>query len=158
MKKLKIYLETTVFNFYFDTDRDAHKDTLKLFEQIKEGIFEPYTSAYVVDELLKAHEPKKTNMINLLKKYDIKLLDPSAEAQRLMEIYVAEGVIPQRFSYDGLHIAIGAINELDCIISFNFQHINKLKTKTMTDYINKKEGYIKPLYICVPMEVLENEE
>jgi hypothetical protein len=24
----KIYLETTVFNYYFDTERDAHEDTV----------------------------------------------------------------------------------------------------------------------------------
>ena len=37
MVTLKIYLETTLFNFYFDTDRDAHPDTVKLFTEIAEG-------------------------------------------------------------------------------------------------------------------------
>ena len=29
MKKLRIYLETTLFNYYFDEDRDAHADTVR---------------------------------------------------------------------------------------------------------------------------------
>ena len=30
MRRLKIYLETTVFNHYFDADREAHAATVKL--------------------------------------------------------------------------------------------------------------------------------
>jgi len=58
---------------------------------------------------------------------------------------------------DGTHIAIATFHNLDCILSFNFQHINKLKTKEMTALVNLREGY-KGITICTPMEVLENEE
>jgi predicted nucleic acid-binding protein len=147
-----------MFNYYFDTDRDAHKDTVKLFEQIKQGNFEPYTSQYVIDELENAPEPKRTNMLNLLEKYSVNLLDATheLEAEKLMEIYVTEKMIPENYKYDGLHIAIASINDLDYILSLNFQHINKLKTKTMTDVINIREGY-KKIIICSPMEVINNE-
>ena len=43
IEKLKLYLETTVFNFYFDEDRPGHEDVLRLFEAIKAGEFEAYT-------------------------------------------------------------------------------------------------------------------
>ena len=33
MKVPKIYIETTLFNYYFDDDRDAHADTVTLFEE-----------------------------------------------------------------------------------------------------------------------------
>jgi len=32
MKKFRIYLETTMFNYYFDTERDSHADTVRMFE------------------------------------------------------------------------------------------------------------------------------
>ena len=35
--KSKIYLETTLFNYYFDTDRDAHADTVTLFQEDRRG-------------------------------------------------------------------------------------------------------------------------
>ena len=41
--KLKLYLETTVFNYYFDEDRTGHEDVLKLFEAIEFGKFEVYS-------------------------------------------------------------------------------------------------------------------
>jgi len=37
MRKPKIYLETTIFNYFYDTARDGHADTVKLFEEIKAG-------------------------------------------------------------------------------------------------------------------------
>jgi hypothetical protein len=51
MRKIKAYLETTLFNYYFDEDRDAHNDTVTFFEECKKGKFEPYTSLYAINEL-----------------------------------------------------------------------------------------------------------
>jgi hypothetical protein len=46
MRTPKIYLETTIFNFYIDADRDAHADTVLLFEEIAAGKYEAFTSVY----------------------------------------------------------------------------------------------------------------
>ena len=156
MRKPKIYLETTVFNHYFDTDREAHAATVKLFRDIQAGKYDAYTSAYVIEELEDAHEPKRSNMLGLIPKYGVKVLEVESEAERLAELYVNEGVIPARFTYDGLHIAIATTNDLEYIFSLNFKHINKLKTKAMTSVINLREGY-RPVTIASPMEV-ENDE
>jgi predicted nucleic acid-binding protein len=58
-------LETTMFNYYFDADRDAHADTVTLFEECAEGKFVPFTSDYVVQELESAPESKRKKMWNL---------------------------------------------------------------------------------------------
>jgi rRNA-processing protein FCF1 len=63
MKKPKIYLETTLFSFYFSDDSPEKRcDTIKLFEEIKEGRYDPYTSQYVVEELEQAPEQKAALM------------------------------------------------------------------------------------------------
>ena len=54
-----VYLETTMFNYYFDAERNAHADTVKLFEEIKAGKYKAYTSAYAIDELMDAPEEKR---------------------------------------------------------------------------------------------------
>ena len=66
--RLRLYLETTVFNYFFD-ERKGHEDVVKLFEAIKAGKFKGYTSQYVIDELKRANEPKRTNMLSLIKDY-----------------------------------------------------------------------------------------
>ena len=157
MRKPKIYLETTMFNYYFDTDRDAHADTVKLFEEVLAGKYEAYTSLYVTGELVKAEEPKRSNMLALITDYNITVLDIVDKVRNLADIYVSEGVIPIKYRYDALHIATATVNDLDYIFSLNFKHINKLKTKTMTSHINSKEGY-KPIIIASPMEVTEDDE
>lgn len=156
MHKPKIYLETTIFNFYFDDERDTHADTVKLFEEIANGRYETFTSDYVVKELERASIDKRDKMIGLISEYDLIVLDPSEEAVNLANIYVAAGVIPVNYRTDALHIAIAAVNDLDIIVSMNFQHIVKRKTMKMTSAINIINGY-KAVEIYSPMEIIENE-
>jgi hypothetical protein len=51
----KIYLETTMFNFYFTSDKPGYRvlkgQVHQIFDLIKAGEYEPYTSVYVVEEL-----------------------------------------------------------------------------------------------------------
>ena len=78
------------------------------------------------------------------------------EAERLADIYVEQSVIPQKYRTDGVHIAVAAVNDLDLIISMNFQHFVKRKTKIGTGSINALNGY-RAVEICTPMEVNDHE-
>jgi predicted nucleic acid-binding protein len=154
----KIYLETTVFNFYFDNDApDKRIDTLRLFQEIEWGKYEPYTSDHVIEELLEASEPKQSAMLNLITRYNIIVLPDSSEAEHLAALYVSEGIIPKKYSADALHIAITTVNNLDVIVSYNFRHIVKMKTITMTEFINLRERYHK-IGIYSPTEVIKYED
>ena len=158
MKSLKIYLETTIFNFIFAEDApDKKQDVIKLFDEIRQGKYIPYTSDYVLQELIKAEEPKRTKMVNLVDQYGIKLLTPDKNAETLADKYVTEKIIPRQYRMDGIHIAMATINNLDIIVSYNFHHIVKLKTIIGTESINLREGY-KRIGIYSPTEVIENEE
>jgi len=159
MRVPKIYLETTLFNFYFADDApDKKQDTLKLFEEICQGKYEPYASEDVVRELLDTSDSdKKRNMTNLINDYGIILLPSSDEAETLADVYVNEGVIPLKYRTDGVHIALTAVFNLDFIVSYNFKHIVKRKTVEMTELINYREGY-KKVGIYSPAEVIEDDE
>ena len=158
MRTPKIYLETTVFNYYLDTERDGHAATVKLFKEIQAGKYEAYSSTYVVDELEETKDDdKRGRMLALIGEHNITVIPGDDEAHRLSKVYINAGIIPATKSYDSLHIAIATINDLDYIFSFNFQHINRIKTKTMTSAINLNEGY-KPVTIATPGEVVEHGE
>ena len=156
MKKQKIYLETTLFNYYFDVDRENHPDAVMLFEDIAAGKYEAFTSLYVVDELEKAPSEKSDKMIALIKQYGISALALNDEAEQLANAYVEQGIIPMKYRIDGVHIAVAAVNDLDMIVSMNFQHIVKRKTKIGTGSINALNGY-RAVEICTPMEVNDHE-
>jgi hypothetical protein len=145
-----------MFNFYVDEDRFASADTVRLFKETATGKYLAYTSRSVIEELEKAPVKKRDKMINLIAEYNILILEYNDEAERLADVYVTEGVIPLKYRMDGLHIAIAAVNDLDMIISMNFQHIVKRKTIKMTANINTLNGY-HAVEIYSPMEVVENE-
>ena len=158
MRVPRIYLESTVFNFYFADDApDKRRDTLKLFEEILEGKYLPYASEYVIQELRRDAEPKRSKMAELFKQYSVTILPTSAEAERLADVYVAEGIIPQKYSTDAVHIAMATVNDIEHIVSYNFQHIVKMKTIVMTEIVNLREGY-RRIGIFSPTEVIESDE
>ena len=140
----KIFLETTIFNFYYADDAPDKRDaTITLFEEIKNGVYEPFTSLYVIEELLEANEPKQSNMIKLIRNYSVEVLAYSDEAERLADRYIKEGIIPADHRSDAIHIATTTVNGLDFIISYNFRHIVKEKTIRMVEAINILENYRK---------------
>ena len=152
----KVYLETTMFNYYFDTERDAHADTVKLFEEIKAGKYHAFTSAYAVDELIDAPDEKRVKMLGLIEEYDITIIPTSEEVDRLGAMYQEQGILPRRSTRDACHIAVAAVNDLDMILSLNFEHIVRKKTVLMTGNLNTQLGY-RAVDIRSPMEVVERE-
>ena len=114
---IKAYIETTIFNRYFETGRDYNIETQSLFEKISKNEIDAYSSVYVLEELDKAPEPKRSEMINLISKYKITVLvEIDQRAYDPTETYVEMGIIPLKFRIDGIHIAMAAIHNMDCIL------------------------------------------
>ena len=149
-------METTMFNYYFDEEREEqHEYTKKLFEMIKEGVFEAYTSTYVTDELENARKEKCEKMLALIEEYGMTILNESNEVDRIGNLYVKANIIPKGFLADAMHIATATVNRLDIIASMNLKHIVKHKTLEMTGIINIENGY-NAVKIYSPKEVIEN--
>ena len=156
MRIQKIYLETSVFNFVFADDApDKKADTVKLFEEIKNKKFLPFTSNYVTEEIDKAPHEKKENMHGLILGYGIEILQDADEIEHLSDKYITEGIIPEKYKTDALHIAAATVNDLDAVVSWNFEHIVKRKTMIMTEVVNRRNGYNK-VDIYSPSEVIRN--
>lgn len=155
MKKVKYYLDTTIFNFVFAEGDAEKKDiSLKPFKDlvlIAEGI---YISDEVIREISRSPEPRKSQLERLLRETNPLLLEVDIEAEELAERYVKEGIIPERYRSDALHIAVAVINGIEVIVSWNFEHIVKLKTRVMVNGVNRLSGYHE-IEICSPEEVIE---
>jgi hypothetical protein len=70
-------------------------------------------------------------------------------------------IIPLKYQMDAIHIAIATFYGLDKIVSLNYQHIVKNKTKAFAQQINIVYGY-NFIDIYTPMdlikEVIDNEK
>jgi hypothetical protein len=130
------------------------RETQKLFAAIGEGKYEAYTSTAVVDELKRLPKAKFDVMNDLVERYVKDIFEPSDEAKRLADMYVAKHIIPPKSRYDGLHIAVATVKDLDFVVSCNMGHIDKRKTMIGTGFINLRAGY-KNIGICSSLEVIE---
>ena len=159
MKVPTIYLETTIFNFPFAEDAPQYQaEALQLFAEIKAGKFKPYTSDYVTQELESTKDiEKREKMTALISDHGVTVIPASDEIKRLADVYIAAGVIPEKYSTDALHIAATTVSGLDLIVSLNFHHIVKHKTIIETETINAREGF-KRVFIHTPAEVIYHDE
>ncbi|AEF84272.1 conserved hypothetical protein [Treponema primitia ZAS-2] len=123
-----------MFSFYYEKREDPHYQELKaqtrqVFDMIKAGKFEPYTSTFATDEMENEKDPEKLeNMRQLIPEFGIRFLDITPEVDRLATLYIKEEAVTALSETDAAHIAITAVNGLDFIVSLNFGHIARAWT------------------------------
>ncbi|MDP3766010.1 MAG: type II toxin-antitoxin system VapC family toxin [Nanoarchaeota archaeon] len=149
---MKLYIESSVFNFVFADDSPEKQKITKEFFANKLTNFDVYVSELVFNELNKTKEPKRSALLSLIANFPSKTLQTDKEAADLAEIYVKEKIIPEKFINDALHIAIATVNGIDIVVSWNMEHIVKVKTIVEVNKINLKKGY-KQIIIVTPEEI-----
>ncbi len=140
MKKLKIYFDTSVPNGYIDDKNLVRQEMTKDF-WTRLGQYEVFISDIVVEEIeATSDESKKNYLLDLIKGFE-KLPSKGDEINTLAEEYVKRGIIPVKYIEDAVHIAVATVYSLDVLVSWNFEHIVKLKTKREVNAVNVLLGY-----------------
>lgn len=153
MVKQKLYLDTSVFNFLLIEDEpEKRKITEELFEKLPD-FGEIYISDIVSLEVLESPSPIREELVEKINRYEPVLLAIDDEIRELADRYIEAGIVPAKYKDDALHIAVAVVNRLDVIISWNFDHIVKLKTKREVNGLNLMLGY-KEIEIVSPEEVI----
>jgi predicted nucleic acid-binding protein len=154
MKILQLYFDTSVFNFAFANDVLEEKEiTLTLIEQVRQGRYDVFVSDVVNREVLDASKEKAKQLSDLINGLNPATLDVTDECIELAQRYIRERIIPAKHKDDALHIAIASVHNLDAIVSWNFKHIVKLKTRREVKAVNLLFGY-KEIEIISPQEVI----
>ena len=158
MKKPQLYIETSVWNFYFADDAPEKKEiTHTFFNKIKESEYDIFISDTVIEEIGRADDEKRQLLLNIIKEFNPKRLIIDQEVVELAQKYIAEGVLPANKFEDAVHAAVATIFEMDALISWNLKHLSNLKKMEMINGVNMKEGYSKRLELITPMEVSDEE-
>ena len=137
-KKAKIYLDTSVFGGYFDSEFEEH--TKPLFERIAKGEFELLLSALIQDELRTAPQ-RVRDLVTRVKSTSFQFIETTDEAIALAQEYIAEKVVGQTSYWDCVHIALASIHSADYLISWNFKHMVNMQRIRGYNIINLKNGY-----------------
>ena len=150
MKRESLYLETSVISAYYD-ERDQTKLEYTRRFWNKLGQYEVIISTVVQAELEAIRrEALRRKIMDLIK--DFRLLEIGEEEEFLSNEYIEEEVIPKKYEDDALHIAVATTNAVDFLVSWNLEHIVKVKTRRMVNLINLKHGY-KAIEIITPSEL-----
>ena len=122
MRKLKVYLDTSVISHLLQEDvPEKMADTRKLWEMFKAGKYDVYLSTVTLREIQKCSEPKKTQLIDRLNEIQFTTLDITDDIVAMAEKIIDMGILTQRSFDDCQHIGAAVINECDCIISWKFK-------------------------------------
>jgi len=83
------------------------------------------------------------------------VLSLTNEVEKLAGDYVRHGAIPDNYREDAYHISIAVISEMDILLSWNFRHIVKRKTRDVVKMVNtlNRLGQIE---IMTPAELVED--
>ncbi len=158
MKKLKIYLDTSVISHLKQEDvPDKMADTLKLWDDIKAGKFDVYLSETTLDELSRCSQPKQDIMFNYLNEIETTSVSINSEIEELAKTIISAGILTAKSYDDCLHIASAVVSNCDYIVSWNFKHIANIKTNRGVRLITINQGY-KDISLIPPTMLLESEE
>lgn len=157
MRKLKIYLDTSVISYLMQEDApERMKDTIELWKDFVNGKYEIYLSQVTIDEIGKCTEPKRSALYDHMSDIEYTKVEITAEILELAQKIVDMGILRPKSFDDCQHIAAAVVNGCDCIISWNFKHIVNIKTIRGVRAIANLEGY-KGIDIINPSALLESE-
>lgn len=160
LKKPKLYLDTSVISFYFAEDAPEKMAITRNFfdTEITTGNYELVSSEITLRELGNCTDSAlQEKLLKLAAELPIEYLTLSAEIGEIAGKFVEEGLIPAKYQEDALHLAFALHHNLDYVVSWNFKHIVKPKTRKAVKIIALKEGF-KEIEIITPEEVVADDE
>lgn len=158
MEKKTLYLETSIFGFYYDEELvnlEKREAVRTLLEQTREGVFDGIVSQFVVLELQRARD---VDFLKILRENKIEVIKiDEEEVGYLTNKYIKAGVLPETLLPDARHVACATILDVDILVSLNLRHIvNTWRIKKFNG-VNLTMGY-KVLEILTPGEVIFYED
>ncbi len=158
MRKLKVYLDTSVISHLLQEDvPEKMADTRQLWEMFKAGKYDVYLSTVTLEEIADCPEPNRSELRKCLEQIKYTILKITDEVEAVANKIVEMGVLTQKSYDDCQHIAAAVVEECNCIVSWNFKHIVRIKTINGVRAIANLSGY-KPIDILSPTVLLESEE
>lgn len=148
MKKLRIYVDTSVIGGVFDEKFNAQSRAF--IERAIQGEFTLVFSDVLYDELLDA--PKQVLDYYLsLPENCIERCETSKISMELANQYITHNVVGKSSYFDCVHIAIATVQNADILVSWNFKHIVNVDRKRGYNSVNLLNGY-KIIEIVSPLE------
>jgi hypothetical protein len=157
--KLRIYVETSVWSFALADDApDYRAATEEFLACCREGVFAPFISPLVPEEISRAESPLRERLEELIADVRPTLFALSDRAVALADAFLAAGVVPIGKPEDAGHVAAAFDQGLDVLVSWNFRHIANIRRAERFNAVAVLHGHHHVLRIVSPSEVLYAED
>ena len=139
MHSQRIYLDTSILSAINDLrEPEKAKDTKDFLKKLP--IDDVYISTLVQTELNQIADLNRLKEINTISK-QMHLLEITDEILKCSDYYLKHGLIPKAEVADATHLACATINNISILVSWNYKHIVKYKTKHLITGLNILQGY-----------------
>ncbi len=134
----RVYLDTSVISALFDERAlERQRMTENFWKNLKHQTV--FISTLVQSEVESAPHSLKMKLLEKLK--DFSVLPITAESEELAQEYIEQGVFPDRYRSDALHVATAVFHRIEYLVSWNFTHLVKVRTRQTVNLINALKGY-----------------
>ena len=124
-------------------------DTLELWQDVEDGIYDVYLSYVNFDELNRCKPDKQKILDSYIARIEYTHIEPSSEIFLLADEFIKQGILKQKSYDDAQHLASAMVNECDIIVSWNFKHMVNHKTINGVRGVAALTGY-KDIAIYTP--------
>ncbi len=116
------------------------------------GNFEAFISQLTVVEIDRTPNPGlRQNMKEAMSQFSALTL--TDEVESLANQYIRQGAVPESYSEDAYHIAVAVVNDIDYLLSWDFRHIVRRKTRDIVRMVNTINN-LRQIEIMTPAELL----
>ena len=155
MDRLKIYLDTSIISHLEQSEKPAEQsDCVGLFDKIKSGEYEAYTSFVTTIEIDDCEETLRLKLHSHLDGIPLTIISETDEINAFAEHIVKAGILTRKSFDDCLHIAAAVISKCDIIVSLNFRHLVKVKTINGVRVVSLENGYTDTVNILPPRALI----
>jgi len=150
-RKLRVYLDTSIISALFDERNPERKSLTGAFFEVIEN-FNAFVSEITIAEIERTPDMElQSKMKNAVSRFSALALTDDVEW--IANEYIRHGAVPEGYPEDAYHIAIAVINEMDYLLSWNFKHIVRRKTRDIVRMVNTLNN-LRQIEIMTPAELL----
>jgi predicted nucleic acid-binding protein len=156
MPRPRVYVETTIPNFYYDFRPSEavalRREATRRWWATAAERYELVTSVYVHDELSAGRGAAVALRLKLLE--GIGLLRASPAVDATIEVYFKHRLMPRKPPVDAMHLALASHYGCDLIVTWNCKHLANKNKVHHIQRINTSLGLGLPRLVT-PLELVE---
>jgi hypothetical protein len=152
IQRLRLYLDTTIPSYVFALDSPERMRITRRFMALRRAPeYEMVISDIVIDELLRAPDPKRALLLEHVA--GLELVPMTSAAEQLELAYIRHKILPPGSLDDARHVALATLNHAHAVVSWNFGHLVNVRRTLAINELHEQMR-LPIIEIVTPEEVL----